>query len=404
MVTLPKNLLTSTGTLYEDFEMVDDWSARDGNITANTSDFKTGTQSVKLTTNPSAIAVMKKTVNYDLSGNWQRMYVWVYFHNDASDYDTSHSTLINLSTTMDYSKYFQQAWTQGMLALHIAPGWNLISFAKNSFANIHGADWNAPIVGVRFQIAGATGKVTSVSFDSLFFSVTSVPCLLLVFDDGYPSQYNALKYMQQYGMRGSLAVISEWIGKSYSLTVAQLMELNAAGHAIVNHTSNGTDLSTLVEIQQEEQISRCKMALDGWGLTRCSNYVVYPSGGYNANTRTAMANLGMLVGRSTASDIRGVGHIPVCLPNSDIYGIGSHGITNTDLVTAESYIDQCIEDGMVLVLHIHDIGSSGHMTVEDFQIFIDYVRAKALAGLINVITIDDFYNLQARAVRVPMIK
>jgi hypothetical protein len=73
-------------------------------------------------------------------------------------------------------------------------------------------------------------------------------------------------------------------------------------------------------------------------------------------------------------------------------------------VTAKSYIDQCIDDGMVLVLHIHDIGGSGNMTVEDFRNFIDFIRSKALARLIDIITIDDFYNLQYSAVRIPSIQ
>jgi len=280
-----------------------------------------------------------------------------------------------------------------------------MSFAKNSFGNFGGAVWTDPIVRVRFQIAGATGKAPSVSFDSLCFGATGVPCVMLGFDDGYTSQYNALKFMQHYRMRGTLAVETQLVGAGNHVTVAHLQELDAAGHAMANHTNSGTDLSTLAEAAQEAQISGGKTVLDGWGLTRCSNYVVYPSGGYNNNTRTAMANLGMLVGRSGDPDIRNGGYIPVCLPNSDLYGIGSQRIdSTTGLATAKSYIDQCIQDGMVLVLHFHDIGGANDMTVADFRNFVDYVRAKALAGLVNVITMDDFYNLRASAVRVPRIQ
>jgi hypothetical protein len=68
-------------------------------------------------------------------------------------------------------------------------------------------------------------------------------------------------------------------------------------------------------------------------------------------------------------------------------------------------VDTTITQGNILHLVFHGIGVGGvEWTVPDFQALIDYVRAKAKAGQIRVITMDDYYRLASLDVRVPRVK
>jgi hypothetical protein len=84
---LPQNLLTNPGTVFEDFETLGQWTAAGtGSIAANTTpgEFRTGTQSIKISAPDNGIESATKTINWVSGGAApNRLRVYYYCHNAA---------------------------------------------------------------------------------------------------------------------------------------------------------------------------------------------------------------------------------------------------------------------------------------------------------------------------------
>jgi peptidoglycan/xylan/chitin deacetylase (PgdA/CDA1 family) len=400
--TLPQNLLTASGTLWEDFETAGDWTPAAGTVVASTSEFKTGVMSMKLTSNPGVAASMTRTVNWDMSGDWQQLRFWMYLHNTTlSDYATNNTIMVKLYTNA-FSDWYQAWWQQSFM--HHS-GWNLFTVPKNYFKVGGGSpSWANPIVRLRFGVTATSGKVAEVSFDDFEVGYTAIPAVMLRFDDGNATQYiEAFSYMKQSNIRGTLYQIGSWIDVKPYITSSQLIEMQAAGWTIGNHTHAHSDLPTLSEADQEIAIASGKADLDALGLTG-GRYVGYPQGHWNANTRTAMTHLGILTGASVQGSTAQTGtpYPPIVLPSSDLFNIGCTDINSSvPLSTAKAYIDEAIKAGTVISPLFHSIGIGGtSWTVADFRSFIDYIASKRTQ--IIPITIDDLYKLTLGQVNVPL--
>jgi peptidoglycan/xylan/chitin deacetylase (PgdA/CDA1 family) len=397
MVTLPRNLLTNPGTLYEDFERVSDWTAEAGSRAANVIEFKTGTQSIKNTSLLGSNGSDKKTVNWDLS-NFGRSFCYVYIHDALADYAMAAQIQVfnESGMTNEYRMYITQN--------RFTAGWNIIAAHQDEWVPAGGtANWANPMVRLRIQITGAPGKVVNASFDSLYFGLQGIPAIILSFDDGQTTQYtNCFSYMNKYNIRGNLYMISNKLNMEGWLTTAEVLEMKAAGWTIGNHTQTHPDLTTLTEVQQEAELKGAIRDFAAIGVTNGPNkYLAYPFGLYNADTFIAMSKIGIVTGKTVYSHAN-MGANPG-LP-AEMYKLSSTTIDTQSLATVKGYVDTAITRGNILPLTFHAVGASGQMTVADFQSLMDYVRAKALAGLINVITVDDLYHLQASAVRVRRIQ
>jgi peptidoglycan/xylan/chitin deacetylase (PgdA/CDA1 family) len=401
-ITLPQNLLINPGTLYENFEVATDWTAANGSVSDDTTNYRTGLQSVKLTASSGATPTMIKTVNWDLSGNWDRLILYYRMNDVYTDYSNNSMTL-SLSETTDFSKYYR-AWHAYNNMSKIG-GW--CTFTVNKADMLVGAgspSWNNPIIRIRVTFGAATGKTSSVSFDGLYFGIKSIPAVIFRFDDGYVSQYStAFQYCKSHNIRGEVAVDTSKLNTAGYLTTSQVQEMDAAGWSMVNHTNAATDLTTLSEAEQESQISGGKTALQGIGLTRCADYLVFPSGGSNVDTGTAMVNLGVKTGQTTNSARLSSGQMLIGHPFLQILQIPGNGVDSSITLAAwESWIDLAIAGGYIMPCHFHDIGGSGQWTATTFQSAVDYLISKK--DLIYPITIDDYYNLQSGSIRIPKVK
>lgn len=411
MVRLPKNLLNSAGVLLEDFENINDWTVRSGSIASNTSEVKSGSQSIKATTNSGATLQIDKVVNWDLS-NMQRLSLWVYIHDAASSYGGS----IQLWLGTDSS--FNNAWR---VYRSINPGydmdsgWNLWSFPNQWFEVVAGSPiWSNPIVHIRITIYAAARQVAHASFESLtaYYGAAGTPAIMMRFDDGTTQQYsNAFQYMKQYGIRGTLYMATGLIGKEGYLTAAQLREMDAAGWGIGNHTHSHTNFHGLTVEQMQNDLTNGMNDLNALGLTKASRCVAYPGGGVSydyPNTMTAMANAEMLTGSTTNGDdnISNL-HQPTLLPCTDLYRLPDEPFkTGTiSLARAKDLLGDTIVGGGVFAGHWHTIdGLNSEWSTADFHNFIDYVYEKIQAGLITAITIDELYRSTLGSVMVPVFR
>ncbi len=398
-VTLPKNLWIADGTQYEDFESAAEWLSSGGSVSNDTL-LHSGTRSVMLTAYSDTTAAMIKTVNWDLSSSaLQQIQFWVYQHDAAADYGGS--LILSLSNDANFLNYYRVWLIPERMG---TVGWHQLVWAKSSFKVGAGApSWASPIERIRLEMIGAVGKSPSFSFDDLRVGARSRPAVVLSFDDGYSAQYaSVFPTMRQHGIRGTLNPVIDW----GLISGDQLREMAAAGWTIGNHTRSHQSMIDMTEAEQEQDLTDGLNDLTGQGLAAGARYVAYPYGESNDDTMTAMADLGMLTGRTVeiADAIDTTPYPAWVLPPDvepyDHYHLPARPCGSGDsLASLEGAVDDAIRGGTILPLLFHYVGGYGEISTADFKALIGYIAARR--DSIDALTMDDIYQLTLGPVTVP---
>jgi peptidoglycan/xylan/chitin deacetylase (PgdA/CDA1 family) len=378
-VTLPVQLIQSAGTMVEDFENVKDWVKVAGQApTADNTNFKTGSASLHVT-GDSSPTIVQKTVNWDLS-KLPAIRFW------ANHFVTGNDTYeIDLATRADFSAYFSaQVTTYGK-------NWNLKQVGRDEFVSNDGAVWTDRIVGIRFKVNAGQ----DYDFDTLSINVSTVPVVMIDFDDGDASVYSvALPVLKSHHMTATAYVPTHFIGTPGYMTVAQLQDLQANGWTIGNHTFNHVLLKGLPAADQEKELSTAQQTLVGWGLTG-GNYVAYPDGKYDTNTLSILTSLGMLSGRTTSN-------APDVFPDLNLYVMRTtQDVSGQSLAQIKAMVAENKKRGGVLTLLFHTLSPGYAQTDTEwnggmFNSLLDYIAASGETTL----TIDQFVRLKTEGVKV----
>lgn len=118
--------------------------------------------------------------------------------------------------------------------------------------------------------------------------------VVISFDDGYLDNYeNAFPIMQDYGMKGTFFVITEFIdeGREGYMTWDMVKEMSEAGMRIESHSKTHPDLSTADRDHViYEALGSMETIEAHIGYT--PRYFCYPSGRYNEETMAILEELG----------------------------------------------------------------------------------------------------------------
>lgn len=223
----------------------------------------------------------------------------------------------------------------------------------------------------------------------------NTPAVCIQFDDALESHYTeAFAYMNPLGMKASCYIIPP---PYRQLTEAQMIEMDAAGWDMCNHTTSPVILSTLSLEDQEAAISGGKAHLDGLGLSRCSSHVTYPTGGYNADTLTVMANLGMLTGKTVV--IQGREKMYYHAANPYIWLIDSYYSSKT-VASWIDYMEAAQKSNQVVCILFHGIVESGATGIitnrADFRTIIDWIHASGMP----VLTVSQLWALTLGSIEI----
>jgi peptidoglycan/xylan/chitin deacetylase (PgdA/CDA1 family) len=107
---------------------------------------------------------------------------------------------------------------------------------------------------------------------------------MLSFDDIHASVYHlAFPIMEEFGLKGALAVPPDIIGNDGRMTKDEIQELHDAGWEITSHSNDLQGLYGLRKSAQRKKIERAKRLIkeNGWGDATA---FMYPGGGCDENT------------------------------------------------------------------------------------------------------------------------
>ncbi|MGW8226672.1 MAG: polysaccharide deacetylase family protein [Anaerolineales bacterium] len=382
LYSLPTNLLKVPGTNLLDFEDHTEWTDNHGVSADDAVNYKEGTQGVKVTADVGGEGEIQKAVTWSAIGDKETSF-WCYVP-DASEINGG-SCKIQLYDSSGLGNRKE-------VLFYFFDGWNLVKLGPGDWTCQGTGTVNDAITFVRFRHASPGGVAGVITYDAFYMQQKSEPAVVFTFDDGLDDIYNiAYPIMKARNIVGTCYVITDDIGTPDNMTWAQLVELQAAGWCIANHSKDHTDLTTLNEADCETNITAAVTAMTTNGITGNGPYhLSYPGGAYNATVWKAMSDQSFLTGRTI-----GQARHPA-LPMDRPYEIFrmfdlDDGV---NLATAKGHIDDFETNGKPGYILGHGFGAAAganSWATSDFTELCDYIADKRMANL----TIEDAYQLQS---------
>jgi peptidoglycan/xylan/chitin deacetylase (PgdA/CDA1 family) len=376
------NYESSAGTVFEEFEA--DWTKGSGETTSITQNsdeyFKSNTGSLKLVSTDGTNVQANKVINSVVSG---MVSLWVYLPWDATNESTA-SVQVFFASQANFSKYFGTGFT----GLH--RGWNYLTVAPSMWTNNNGDSWDNTMVRLRVNLVTG-GQARTIYVDELRLDVARRPKVLVTFDHTYTSQYTeGFAYMRPLGIPGTLYTTGGRPGSGPDyMTIAQMREMYDAGWDAAIHTD--TTLPTLGGVaEQRASVEESLRWHWNQGFIRGTTHFAYHGGAYDENSPTALAQLGFLTGRTTADRLQGN-------VIDERYAITRYGIVNTTtLDSTKLMLDRAILTGTSIQFNFHFLVTSPTISTQwsiaNFRALMDYIKTKMDAGLIDAVTISEWYR------------
>lgn len=382
---LPQYLLTDQGEEWGDFLDASDWTQELGTIAKNTTagEFRVGAASITLTSQVGAAGRMYRDFTSKVFNTARpRCKLTVYLY--AADIDNIDriSFLIGKS---NYSNYMERAFVYTDHKFHV--GWNTLEVNPDQWGS--GQDATTGYQRIRVTLTPKAGTQCHISVDSLMVEIVGTPAILLTFDDGQDNVYSeGYTYLKSKG-RATFFVNTSLINTAGCVTDEMLVEMDGAGWAIANHSSAITDLLTVTEAEVTTLLTNAKNTLDGYGLTKASAHVAWPSGGWSETVQAGAVTAGMLTGRHTIT----AGIAPPIDANFDnrwVYPITAYVESTTTLASMKTNVDNAKIYNRLTIFVFHQIktGTGLIITPTDWRDLIDYIVAQN----IPMISIADLYD------------
>ena len=104
--------------------------------------------------------------------------------------------------------------------------------------------------------------------------------IVLTFDDGYESNYlELLPILERHGMKATVFMVANNIGKEHYLRWWQLKEMEERGIEIGSHTSNHLPLTEMSIEEAREEVKLSKLLME-WNGMKTIYTLSYPNGRY----------------------------------------------------------------------------------------------------------------------------
>lgn len=384
------NYEVSMGTLLEGFEASSDWTAAGGAaaVADDSTNVRSGSESVELTTDTGTLATMDKTISLSLSDK-DNFIFWVYcpdvtkisafrvrFSSVASDAFTTSATM-----TFDSDDFKNNGWSSFM-------------FTKSDMTLAGGESLSNTMLRMRMEVTPVASQVAVTSFDDFRYGYNAggKAVVMWVFDDNYISHYNDVRpIFEANGQKINLAIVGNLIDGSGRMTTAQMLEMYNNGHDIMNHSETHADMTTRTAPQLETEINTSKSNLDSDGFTRSSKFFVYPSSSSNDTVIAKVKENHVLArtGYASGATKNGIPHVTLG-DNDREFKIESYSMGSSGSATVQGWIDNAIDNKSMMIIYQHD-ATTGNGVLARLTTLSAYCKTKQDAGLLDVLSFSDYY-------------
>lgn len=232
---------------------------------------------------------------------------------------------------------------------------------------------------------GSTQDVGSISGTVAF----TPPQLVISFDDGNSSDYDAFTYMETKGIKGTSFICTGIVGDDGYLSMQELTEMYAVGWDISSHTHTHTNLTEISESELTIEITTSLQWLLNNSFSRSAKYLAYPWGA-NDGITILVNSLGVIAARTThPSMLSRTGPL-----DSMQYPGGFSLSSSITLQDAIDYIDIIIASGNDSFIYTHQLVADNptgtQWKLSDFQSLIDYISTKETNNMIITSTFSEF--------------
>ena len=386
------------GIPFEDFEGISGWSltgAKGAYQEQDTTNVRSGRQSLRLFSTDGTNVSVTKTMAKDFSQT-KNMLLWVYVPEPPKANDSSAAFELSFSSKTNFGSYYSVRISRS----HLKKGWNKLVVAKNRFASVNGENWRNAMLRMRLNFFPSE-KNSSISFDDMRTDYAGgragKAIVIMTFDDGRDSVIaRAQPIMDANGQKGVAFIPTSLVGTPGYMALANLSYLYGSGWDISSHTVSHNDLSNLGKSNLDFELSQSSAMLEEWGFARSAHFLAYPMHYYDDKVINATRSHYLLARDgssaleqphfySTDSDL------PFALK---AYTVGNYTTVNQ----AKAAIDWQIGQKGLLILTWHTLTDPGEADASskypatDFKAISDYLRLKQDQGLLDVITLSDYYS------------
>lgn len=384
--------------LIDDFSNLASWTTATSDATlagvSESSQYvKYGTKSLKFRTAAagSQNASITKDVTFNLTA---RPGFWVFGYkpfNLASGVSTGRTWYLSHQTALGSGA---GRWQTASVTLGIPPGWFAVFMQQADWSVLDGTpDFANDILSWRFRIDSLATEVREFYLDSAHFLRTR-PKIVISFDDGWDSSYYyGHSYAQQNAVPLTHYLIGGSLGTAGYITSSQAEKMKYAGDYIGVHGNSSWasgGLSTILsDINRLGSLTDAKHA--SWPNGDYGGHTYYPSGFANS------AAAGFLTNRSVEYNV-------VCPLSYNPHALSAIPLNNTvTLVQAKALVDKAVAGGGTVVFYGHKLGAAADSltwVTTDYNALIDYIVAKRAYGMLDTVTIADWYGGLAGGVAV----
>lgn len=265
----------------------------------------------------------------------------------------------------------------------------------------NGVEWGRmTAAGVSSGLFSYFPKIWDAVYADVTVSNTARAAINLRFDDGYATDYTVVfPELRSRNLPGSLGMVSSFLDGSGKCTTAQVLEMQQAGIEICCHskthlTAPANRAAFIDEvINSQVALRAAQFQADAFiqpGTWASGPYmfdaaakVDSTDAGWNLLNNYAAAcayiqddSMGFAVGVRTIPTIRRYASVGIA-------------IDTMTLAQAKAQLDIAITYGGSKQFYIHssNIGQATFMTLADFQAFLDYVKLKRDAGVVELLSV-----------------
>ncbi len=410
----PTNYINEPGVCIEDTDFINCWILPNTNSILSKKRitdeklYETGT--LIFEAKAGAWNGITKAINYDFTDI--KILALAFYIDDQYAFD---SCKIQLSSSESNARSNSNNWKKyceakcGFTSTRLHRGWNYIKLTNEDFT-FHGDEKWGLFKALRIIVDIPSYKfnhvysgMTDEKVESSIFGIGGIyldpsyekPKLMFNFDDSSLSLFtNGFPYLEEKGIKGTLFVCFNHIvengGSIATMNEAQHDELYKAGWDIGNHSTTHGDIYAMTEdeIYWEYKTNRDFLVGKGWltgGLLSAP-----PNGRNNYITNKVLYDLGYrFVRGNKAYYIDGI--TPDSIMQFPTFEIRS----DTPVKTTMDRIDNAIKRGSSISIFTHHIVESDpdlySTTIKDFKEVVDYAVIMRDAGLIDIVTMSEFY-------------